>query len=136
MVSPTDWAVDKTLKSFFGSDVIFSAFFGLTSEGRIISRTVYSMLAWMSDIGGLYGVFVIFFAFVVGSYNDKVYQIEAVISNFKVRANPISQQLKNLQDTHVLGEHEVAQLLTETTQNPLRYSLCKMICSLKGKFKS
>ena len=44
----------------------------------------------MSDIGGLYGLLGILFAFVVGWYNDTVYQIEAVIEKYKIRSNPIS----------------------------------------------
>ena len=52
----------------------------------------------MADIGGLYGMFVIFFALVVGWYNHKVFQIEAVIANFKVRTKSISLELPNLQD--------------------------------------
>jgi hypothetical protein len=50
----------------------------------------------MGDIGGIYGIFVMFFAFVVGWYNDKVYQIEAVIANFKVRTSTTSLELLNL----------------------------------------
>jgi hypothetical protein len=56
----------------------------------------------MSDLGGIFGIFSMFFAFFVGWYNSKVYQIEAVTENFKVRSNSI-KDLKKLQDAPVLG---------------------------------
>jgi hypothetical protein len=93
-----------------GSDAVFSVSYLLTSEGRIISRTVYSIIDWLGDIGGIYGTFTMFFAVVIGWYNDKVFKIEAVISNFRVRSNPISKEQTNLRNAKVLGISEVAQL--------------------------
>ena len=60
----------------------------------------------MSDLGGIFGIFSMFFAFFVGWYNSKVYQIEAVTENFKIRANSI-KDLKKLQHAPVLGKAEV-----------------------------
>jgi hypothetical protein len=44
-------------------------------------------MSWLSDIGGQYGLFSIFFSFIAGFYNDFAYRIEVVIANFKVRSN-------------------------------------------------
>jgi hypothetical protein len=104
---------------------------------QLFSRTVLSILGWLGDIGGIYGILVIFFAFIVGWYNDKVYQIEAVIANFKVRTNPISQELTNLQNAPVLGEREVAQLTIVTKFKYLGYSLSQLLfgCARKDGYK-
>ena len=90
----------------------------------------------MGDIGGIYGTFTMFFAVVIGWYNDKVYKIEAVISNFKVRANPISQEQTNLKDARVLGLSEVAQLTNVTKFESLSYSLSKLLlgCARKSGY--
>jgi hypothetical protein len=48
-------------------------------------------MEWMSDIGGLYGLVGMMFAFVVGLYNDQVYLVDAVAANFKIRSNLISR---------------------------------------------
>ena len=74
----------------------------------------------MSDLGGIFGIFSMFFAFFVGWYNSKVYQIEAVTENFKVRTNSI-KDLKKLQDAPVLGKAEVGYLIASTTSHPLSY---------------
>ena len=92
-----------------------------------MSRTVYSILDWLGDIGGIYGTFTMFFAVVIGWYNHQVYKIEAVISNFKVRATPISQEQTNLKDAKILGISEVAQLTNVTKFESLSYSLSKLL---------
>ena len=90
----------------------------------------------MGDIGGIYSTFTMFFAVVIGWYNDKVYKIEAVISNFKVRTNPISYEKTNLKDAKVLGISEVAQLTNVTKFESLSYSLSKLLlgCARKSGY--
>jgi hypothetical protein len=90
-VSPNNWSPDEKLKGFSTPDVLLTVQFRVVSEGRIFTRTVYSILSWMSDIGGLYGLVGMMFAFVVGWYNDKVYLFDAVAANFKIRSKIISR---------------------------------------------
>jgi hypothetical protein len=46
---------------------------------------MYSLLDWLSEIGGLYGTIAIFVSFVAGLYNSLVYSVEVVRSNFKIK---------------------------------------------------
>jgi hypothetical protein len=46
---------------------------------------VYSLLDWLSDIGGLFGTIAAFVSFASGLYNPLVYSVEVVRSNFKIR---------------------------------------------------
>ena len=46
---------------------------------------MYSLLDWLSDIGGLFGTLAGLVSFIAGFYNPLVYSVEVVRSNFKIR---------------------------------------------------
>ena len=46
---------------------------------------MYSLLDWLSDIGGLFGTVAGLVSFVAGFYNPLVYSVEVVRSNFKIK---------------------------------------------------
>ena len=51
----------------------------------MFTREVYSVLEFLSDIGGLYGTVSVIVMFISGAYSSKVLGVEVVRSNFKLR---------------------------------------------------
>ena len=43
--------------------------FSLNTPGRVFTRQVYTVLDWLSDIGGLFGALVVFIKFAIGLYD-------------------------------------------------------------------
>ena len=43
--------------------------FTLNVPGRLVTRKVYSVIHWLSEVGGVFGSISMFVSFVVGLYN-------------------------------------------------------------------
>ena len=103
----------------------------LNITGREFSREVYTVLDWLSDIGGLFGTFSGFLAFASGLYNSLVYSVEVVRSNFKIRPKHneygIEPKRLDLSKARSLGQPEVDELLYSTNFRQLKHSFCKML---------
>ena len=68
-----------------GLNEIFSMNFALNVPGKEFRRTVYTLIDWVSDLGGLFGTLAGLVSFISAFYNPLVYSVEVVRSNFKIR---------------------------------------------------
>jgi hypothetical protein len=68
-----------------GIEELFSMDWELNVPGRIFTRSVYTFVDWLSDVGGLFGTVSVFVIGVLGLYTPKVYSVEVVRENFKIR---------------------------------------------------
>jgi hypothetical protein len=106
---------------------------------------MYTLLEWLSEIGGFYGTMAMFVSFTAGLYNPLVYSVEVVRSNFKIKPkhNQYGTEPKRLDLSKVslLGQKEVDELLSSTEFRYLKQSFCKMLllcvpkCIRKTRFK-
>jgi hypothetical protein len=72
-------------EGYLGLNEIFSMNFSLNVPGKEFHRTMYTLLEWLSDIGGIFGTLAGLVSFIAGFYNPLVYSVEVVRSNFKIR---------------------------------------------------
>ena len=69
----------------FVTQEIYTTIFYLGIPGFEYSRTVYSLIDFLGEIGGLFSIFSMFFSLFIRMYNSHVYSIEVVRQNYKIR---------------------------------------------------